>query len=273
MSKGTCQSDPSWTNSLDATLSLVLFQRNATVAYDKSNFSILSIESLSDTTNATYDNLVADFNKMFQIMYPAFQILISDFEGIITNFNSIWPDLTYWASVYCIQSELASAQWLFENDFPTWITGEGDILKGLLTIPIQFGTLLWQFVDIASLPPVLKTTASAARVAYRPRSPLWTVALFAALTLGLVVWAIICLLYVRLSSYGKAEEEHSQAIEAAFQRGNPFDVDDKGFLGTLWDFLRGKLGKSSKTDDKGADEVVARSLRSKFLIAVNRSQG
>lgn len=272
MSKATCESDTSWTNSLDATISLVLFQRNATVAYDRSNFSILSIEKISDTSNATFDNLVDDFHKMFQIIYPAFQIVLSDFKGIVDDFNSIWPDLTYWASVYCVQSELASAQWLFENDFPTWVTGSGDILKGLLTLPIQFGTLLWQHVDIASLPPSLKTNASTARVAYRPRSPLWTVALFAALTLALVVWAIICLLYVHFSSYGKAEEEHSQTIKAAFQHGNPFDVEDKGFWSTLWDFFLGIFGRS-KTANNGTDEVVARSLHNEFLIAVDRSEG
>lgn len=270
MSKGTCESDTSWTNTLDATVSMALYQRIATVAYDKSNFSILSIKSISDATNAANENIVADFQKMFQIMYPQLQVAISDFESVLSDLNSIWPDLAYWASVYCVQSELASAQWLYNNGFPTWITGKQDILEGLMTIPIQFGTLLWQFVDIKSLPPALTTTASSARVSYRARSELWIIVLFAALVLGLIVWAIICLLYVHSSGYGKAGRRLSPVIEAAFQGGNPFDVD-KGFWETLGAFFGRIFGQSSQT--KATDEVVARTVSDEFLIAVDRSEG
>jgi hypothetical protein len=271
MSKGTCLSDSAWTKQLDATVSMTLYQRNATVAYDRSNFSILSVEKLSDANNATNVNLVADFQKMFQIMYPSIKDVKSDIEGVLADFNSIWQDLAYWASVYCVQSELASAQWLYDNGFPTWITGKQDILEGLMTIPVQFGTLLWQFVDIKSLPPALITNATSARVSFRARSPVWPIGLFAAFSLGLIAWAIACLVYIHLTGYHKAEQEQSPTVEAAFQRGNPYDVDDKGFWESLWALFGILWGKPSQA--RASSNVVARSLSNKFLIAVDRAEG
>jgi hypothetical protein len=250
---------------------MALYSRTATVAYDKSNFSILSVEKISDATNATNENLVADFQKMFGIMYPQLKDIISDIEGIITDIHSIWPDLAYWASVYCVQSEIAAAQWLYDNGFPTWIIGKQDILEGLMTIPIQFGTLLWQFTDIKHLPAALQTTATPSQVSYRARSPVWPIALFAGFSLALIVWGIACLVYVHMSGYHKAEQEHSPTVEAAFQPGNPFDVDDKGVWETLWAFMGINFGRPSQT--RASSNVVARSLSNKFLIAVDRSEG
>jgi hypothetical protein len=98
---------------------------------------------MTDLTPATNENLVADYQKMFQIMYTLVQIILSDLECVIANPNTIWQDLAYWASVYCVQSEVASAQWIYNSGIPTSITSQQDILGGLFAIPVRFGTLLW----------------------------------------------------------------------------------------------------------------------------------
>jgi hypothetical protein len=87
------------------------------------------------------------------------------------------------------------------------------------------------------------------------------------------MWAIICLVYVHLKSYRKVEQEHSPTINAAFQRGNPFDVDSKGFWETLSGYLGRIWGKTSSASQttavaKATDDVVARTLSNKILIAV-----
>jgi hypothetical protein len=233
---------------------------------------------MTDPIPATNENLVADYRKMFQIMYPLVQNILSDLDNVTANPNTFFQDLAYWASIYCVQSEVASAQWLYTSGFPTWITSQQDILEVFLTIPVQFGTLYWQFVDIASLPRNLHTNASSARTSYRVRSELWTVIVFTTLTLSLVLWAIICLLYVHFKSYGKVEQEHSPTINAAFQRGNPFDIDSKGFWETLGGYLGRIWGNTSSASQttavaKSTDDVVARTLSSKILIAVDRLEG
>src|SRR4051794_16117714 len=106
-----------------------LYQRTATVAYGKSNFSILSIELMTDPTPATNEHLVADYQKMFQIMYPLVQDILSDIEGIIANVDTFWQDLAYWGSVYCVQSEVTSAKWLYNSGIPTSISSQQDILE------------------------------------------------------------------------------------------------------------------------------------------------
>ena len=275
MAKATCESDKTWTQTLSAKVSVNIFQRMATVAYDRGNFSILSIEKISDPLDGTITNLVDDFYSMFDIMYPSIKIVESDIAGVIANFDTIWEDLAYWASVYCVQSELAAAQWLLENNFPTWITGSEDVLKGLLAIPIQFGTMLWQFIDTTHLPKALTANVNAAvgQVAYRTRSPLWTVGVFAAFALCLIVWAMICLLYVQLVSNRIADEEHTEAVQAAFQQGNPFDeVEEEGLWHSLRLFYPRLLGKSQPVT-KDADYVVARKLRNDVVIAVNKTDG
>jgi hypothetical protein len=170
MSKGTCQSDQNWTTTPDASLALSLFQRTATTAYDKTNFSILSIDSISKPTLATNPNITADFQRMFSVMYPQVSDIISDVAGAFVNHNVIYPELAYWASVYCVQSEVSSANWLYQNGFPTWVTGERDILAGFLAVPVQFGTLLWQWVDwkdMYATQPALQVQASGATATYR----------------------------------------------------------------------------------------------------------
>ena len=107
------------------------------------------------------------------------------------------------------------------------------------------------------------------------RSELWAVIVFAAFILSFVLWAIICLLYVHFKNYGKVEPEHSSAINAAFRRGNPFDVDSKGLWETLGGYLGRIWGNSSSASQttavaKDTDDVAARTVSNKILIAVDR---
>lgn len=268
MFAGTCLSDRNYTKPLDATISMSLYQRIASVAYDKNNFSIIDVRNITDANITTTEALVADFQKMFLVMYPPLSDITKELGGVIEDFNNIWPDLAYWSSVFCVQSEIAAAQWLFDHGFPTWVEGKQDLLESLMTIPIQFGTMMWQFVDVQSLPPSLSASASFSGVSYRPRSPIWPIALFAALIFGLVLWAIICLVYIYFSGYDKAEQEQEPAMEAAFQPGNPYDVVDKGFWETLWAFICQIFGKRMTT--RASSGVVARSVGHNFMIAVDR---
>jgi len=273
MSKGTCQSDQNWTTTPDASLALSLFQRTATTAYDKTNFSILSIESISKPTPATNPNITADFQRMFSVMYPQVSNIISDVAGALANPSIIYPELAYWASVYCVQSEVSSANWLYQNGFPTWVTGERDILAGFLAVPVQFGTLLWQWVDWEDMPATLQAQASGATVTYRARAQLWTVALFAAIVLGIVLWAIACLAYVHVRGFVKTQLQHSSTLDAAFQKGNPFNVTNGGFMQIIHTILGCWCIRPVKAREGGSveEEVAVKSLKDGTLVVIKQS--
>jgi hypothetical protein len=259
MFDGTCISNQNYTKTLDATISLGLYQRVATVSYDKTNFSIIDVRNIDNYTSATSEQLVSDFQKMFTIMYPPLSNILDELVGVAEHPSEIWPDLAYWSSVFCVQSELTAAKWLEIHGFPTWNEGKQDLLEGLMTIPIQFGTMLWQFVDIQSVPSYLSTTANFSTVTYRPRSPIWPVALFAIMVFSLVLWAIVCLIYIQL--VGNVEEEENPHVKNAFKTGNPYDVDDKGFFEILWILIKRPFSGKAREKSRAINPVVARKVK------------
>lgn len=274
MKKGNCQSDKSWTTIPDASLALSLFQRIATTAYDKSNFSILSLDYIGPPVVATHPNITADFQRMFSVMYPGVVNLVSDIESAILNKNSIYPELAYWASVYCVQSEVSSANYLYKTGFPTWVTGERDILAGFLAIPIQFGTLLWQWVDLKDMPPELITTASGATAVYRARMKPWSLWLFAGIVFGIVLWSVVCLAYAHFIKFKTAQLQHSDALQRAFGSRNPFVVTSKGLLGVLGAVFGCFCFRASKARDfRGGDEerVTVRALNDETVVVMKHS--
>lgn len=274
MKQAECQSDKSWTTTLDASLALSLYQRIATTAYDKSNFSILSLDYLGPATPATHPNITADFQRMFSVMYPGVENLISDIGAALLKSNPIYPELGYWASVYCVQSELSSANYLYKTGFPTWVTGERDILAGFLAIPIQFGTFLLQWLHIEDNNGPLSTTASGATAVYRARMKPWTLWLFAALVFGIVVWAVACLGYVHFIVLKPEELKPSPNLEAAFRNRNPFVVTDKGLLGVLGAVFGCFCFRPAKAHDfRGGDEerVTVRAPNNETLVVMKHS--
>jgi hypothetical protein len=196
---------------------------------------------------------------MFTIMYPPLSNIISELAGIIEHPSEIWPDLAYWSSVFCVQSELTAAKWLEIHGFPTYSEGRQDLLEGLMTIPIQFGTMLWQFVDIGGVPSTLNTTANFSTVTYRPRSPIWPVALFAIMAFSLILWAIACLIYIHFA--GNIEDEGNDHVKNAFKTGNPYDVDDKGFFEVLWIFIKRPFSGKYREKSRALNPVVAKKVK------------
>jgi hypothetical protein len=259
MLDGSCISDQNYTNTLDATITLGLYQRIATVSYDKTNFSIIDVRNIENYTSSTSEELILDFQKMFTIMYPPLSNIIDEVTGIVLHPSEIWPDLAYWSSVFCVQSELTAAKWLEIHGFPTYSEGKQDLLEGLMTIPIQFGTMLWQFVDIKGVPSTLNTTANFSTVTYRPRSPIWPVALFATMVFSLVLWAIACLIYIHFA--GNVEEEANEHVKNAFEAGNPYDVDDKGFFKVLWIFIKRPFSGKPREKSRALNPVVAKKVK------------
>jgi hypothetical protein len=255
-----------------------IYRRMSTVAYDRYNFSILSVESLGPPQNAADEDSVNDLKTLFSIMYPTLTTIFDDIGAAIAEFNTgqAWTDLAYLASVYCLQAEITAAELFLKNGYPNWVAGQEDILEGFLAIPVQFGPLLLQQLDKSVLLTNSNTTASWAQVSFRVRSEPWTLITFSILVFGLVLWAILCLVYAHWVARRDVEQESSPTIEAAFENGNPFDAPSGGMLQSLSGLLGWIRGKSSPAPENptlgGNTQVVARTVSDKILIAVDRKQ-
>ncbi|OAG34257.1 hypothetical protein AYO21_11604 [Fonsecaea monophora] len=278
MSNGACQSDVSWTEHLQASVAMNIYQRTSTVAYDRANFSILGIESLGPAKVASDEESVADLQKLFLIMYPQLTTILQDIKTALLEFNSgqAWSDLAYLASVYCVQAEITAAELFLNNSYPSWVNGQRDILEGVLTIPIQFGTLLLQEIDKSILLNDLTTTASFAHVSFRVRSEPWTIVMFTSVVSGLVISSILCLLYAHWAARLKPAHEISPTIRTAFENGNPFEAPPANtwqFLSNLFCCSHKKYSSALQSTGREQDTyVVARKVTDELLIAVDREQ-
>jgi hypothetical protein len=282
MGEGSCLSDTSWTQQLNASVSMSLYQRYATVAYDASNFSILSIEKLGPWVNATNELLVSDFQSIFETMYPSLKTIVltllgGALDGIFGDTGKLKSDLWDILSAFSVQAGFSADLWLLQKGFPTWTSGPINILEGILTVPIPFVTLLWQFSDFPSLPSNLTATASPAQVAYRARAAPWTIILFAVVIIGFILWSIFCLLCVHVMIRRETERQLSPALANAFESSDLFDVQIPGIWDHLLRCLRWGSRKTSPASERTAGtgleaQVVAPTLANNVKIVVDRSE-
>jgi hypothetical protein len=161
-----------------------IFQRNATVAYDGKNFSILSIESISSAVPEPINP--TDLHTVFAYALNS--------SGSNSSDNTVQAD-----------SVLFNLGWisrLYEDYFPENKLGPQTLLQGFLAIPIQFGTTALQYINAThsnegntfALSPSLETTASSADSVYRALAAPWTVYLYISLVLLSVTWSIFLFL-------------------------------------------------------------------------------
>jgi hypothetical protein len=252
----------------------------ATVAYDSSNFSILSIESLGPPQVAVDEDSVDDLRTLFAIMYPQLATIIGDIADAVVEFDTsqAWTDLAYLASVYCLQAEITAAELLYKGIYPDWVNGQRDILEGFLAIPVQFSNLLLQELNKTVLLTDMDTTVSWAHVSFRVRSETWPIVAFALLASGLVLWASLCLAYAYWVAAHRniVEEETSQTIQAAFKKGNPFEPSSINIWQSVsgwWRRIRGKYTVAPQTTTTGGPTyVVARTVGDGMYIAVDQGR-
>jgi hypothetical protein len=162
------------------------FKRYATVAYDRHNFSILSIESISRPTLVSYK--ASDYREMFTNLFAPTSNDTSD--------NTIMVNAMLFQIGWLLR--------LYQDDFRDDQESPVNFLRNMLTIPIQFSTAAWQFANataqllpgLYALPLDMVTTASAARMTPRVMATPWTVYAFICLTSALYLWGASVLCWV-----------------------------------------------------------------------------
>lgn len=189
---GHCLNDTSWTELPDESTVLNIRKRYATVAYDVGNFSILSIESISDPEPITLSftaETVANLSQTFKLA----------FSPIPSIFNTSDVNFTTYASSWSNYYTLSWALRLYQDDYRNYPGGPLDVLKSFLTIPIQFSTTAWQWAAWDTLPSDLYTTGAYATSSSRVLGKPWVLIAFAAGSGTLIlssaftlVWVVVC---------------------------------------------------------------------------------
>src|SRR5277367_886335 len=114
---------------LEQSTSLNIFKRYSTVAYDRRNLSILRVESISDPEPVEIN--ASDLHRVFSfILSPGSNAISDDTE--LTN---------------VLLFQIGWGLRLSQDDFPDDKDSPLNFLRGFLTIPIQFSTVAWQFVN------------------------------------------------------------------------------------------------------------------------------
>jgi hypothetical protein len=167
---------------------MTIFKRYATVAYDGRNLSILSVESISSPTLVEYH--ADDLRQIFTAALTPHPNATSD-DTELTN---------------ALLFQLGFILRLYQDNFRDAREVALDLLRGFLTVPIQFSTLVWVFVNatapegatpgIYALPADFETTASAAQVTYRALVTPWFVYAFISVALFLLVWGNSVFVYM-----------------------------------------------------------------------------
>ncbi|KAH0551196.1 hypothetical protein GP486_007477 [Trichoglossum hirsutum] len=178
----TCATEKSWTNSVDETTSLSVFNQTATTAYNRQNNSILNVKTVSSPQPVPIDP--ADFRAIWTKLFDPGDNSTSNDAVMVGSFIF---QLGWYLRLYKDQ---------FRDDQQSSL----NLLRNFLTVPIQFSTTALQFSNatlqpifpgagVFAIPSELETTASAARIQPRFIGKLWTVCAFVGTGGFLVLWA------------------------------------------------------------------------------------
>src|SRR2546423_14670306 len=182
-------------DTFDQSTSLSMFKRNATVAYDGRNFTILGTESISPPEPVAIGNLAADLKRIHD-------------KALNATSNGTSDDT---AMANALVFQLCWVLRLYQDNFPSTKQNPLDILRGFLSVPFVFSTVVWVYANITvstqlaagamaiPLPRDLETTASPADASFRAIAEPRTVHVFSAAVAILVLlgWYLLAMTLIR----------------------------------------------------------------------------
>jgi hypothetical protein len=168
-----------------------VFKRYATVAYDRQNFSILSVESVSSPEPVTYDP--SDFRAIYS-------------RTLVPSANKTSDD------TIAVEALLFQTGWLlrlYQDDYSDDKETPLTYLQGFLTIPVQFYTAAFEYAnatyarnaitlagDYLNVPSDLETKVSGALIKFRVQAKDWTFWVFCGAVSMLVLWCAIIFMWI-----------------------------------------------------------------------------
>ncbi|KAH8896346.1 hypothetical protein GQ53DRAFT_838520 [Thozetella sp. PMI_491] len=174
-----CFNDTSWQDQIDQTTTMTIQRRNATVAYSGANFTILSMESVSEPETVAVAAQLGRF-AISEILAPIPQSLN------VSNAN--WTNT---AMISSIHYEIGMALRLYKLLYPDFQAPPLGFLYNYLSIPFQCSTGIYYVTG--NIPPNLKTSATIVTLVYRAIAAPWVLTVYGAIALFLSLWAMAVL--------------------------------------------------------------------------------
>jgi len=185
---GKCQQDKSWSDEIKWNTTVSMFSRLATVAYDRQNTSILSVESISDPVPVAVNGAAFALYTAI-IMAPVNQTL---------NRTEDAKGYEYAATTFTFGFGIGYILRLYVSRYATYLDGGVSLLRSFVAVPFQFSTAMRQFGDTDAMPAANHVTADLSRASYRAVISPWTVYTFACLSLASSLWCVLGLAWIAL---------------------------------------------------------------------------
>lgn len=190
---------------MDQATTTSMYKRYATVAYDAKNMSILSIERLTSPQATAIDaDIIRTYFGIVMKDQPAFA---NSTAPVFSSANSTTPifksnsEASNACTSYTVQYGIFWILSLYRSDFNSYADGGLAVLRGFLSIPLQFSTEIWQQAAMDTLPDDLRVDAQLSRVSYRALIQAWTVYIFGGSAFLVLAWCIGCLWWCYLGPY------------------------------------------------------------------------
>lgn len=165
-----------------------VFSRRATVAYDRANISILSVERVSDPVplkiDSTYASLYLDL-----ALNPIDEAL---------NWTQDNATYSYSASRFAFAYGLGYLLRLYTSNYASFQDGGVYLLRSVIAVPFQFATAMRQHGCVNRMPPENTVTVTLSRSSYRAIIDSWTVWTFFWLSFIHIFYCIGFLLWMGL---------------------------------------------------------------------------
>jgi hypothetical protein len=184
--KGQCQSDTSWTDVVEWNSTVNMYRRNATVAYDRYNISILGIQSITPPEI---------------IKLEASNIAI--FSSIVMSPVNQTPNRTASAELFGLSAAAYTFGYgggyifrLYQDEFQAYNDGGRSILRSYVAVPLQFATSLRQKGNISQESTDNLVEATLAKSSYRAIIEPWTVSTFGVFAFSMTIWCLVFLVWI-----------------------------------------------------------------------------
>jgi hypothetical protein len=164
-----------------------MYSRQATVAYDYENISILSVESISDPVSVPV-NMTAFQIYTDTVLAPVPELLNLSANGSTSFANACTGFDVAYGIGYLLR--------LYERAYNSYSDGGITLLRGLIAVPFQFSTAMQQTAGSETFPKENHVTASLSKRSYRALIQPWTICVFGLLALLIAIWGIACLAWI-----------------------------------------------------------------------------
>lgn len=166
-----------------------LFSRRATVAYDRNNISIVSVERLSDA-------IAVKLNKTDALLYM--NVIMAPIDPVL-DFAADRSTYTYSAARANLMIGISFILRLYTSDYSAYRDGGVSLLRSFVAIPFQFATAMRQYGTDNLMPPENRVTVTLSQSQYRAIIDSWTVWAFSWLAFPAIVYCVVFLGWIGIS--------------------------------------------------------------------------